>query len=126
MERHNTHLLSCSSSIEHSYKFDKNGLIISDSINNFGLAFNEISKDKNNKINIADIFKNLNKNEEIPEENRISKKEKEKKNQKNSTILNNNKDTKKETGSFDELNKQKNNNIINNDNMIKNNITKIE
>ena len=72
MDRHDTHLLSCSSSINHSYKFDKNGLIISDSINNFGLAFNEVSKNKNNKINIADIFKNLNKNVEVSqEENKI-------------------------------------------------------
>ena len=42
LERHDTHLLSCSSSVEHSYKFDKSGNIISDSQSE--VAYSKIAK----------------------------------------------------------------------------------
>ena len=58
MDRHDTHLLSCSSSVEHSYKFDKSGNIISDSVSDM-LAFSKASNKK--KYKISDIFENLNK-----------------------------------------------------------------
>jgi len=58
MDRHDTHLLSCSSSIEHSYKFDKNGNIISDSVSDM-VAFSKASNKK--KYKISDIFENLKK-----------------------------------------------------------------
>ena len=44
MERHNTHLLSSTSSEEHSYKFGKNGNIISDSISE--LVYSKVSNKK--------------------------------------------------------------------------------
>jgi hypothetical protein len=56
MERHDTHLLSCSSSMEHSYKFDKNGNIILDSLNSLSFSINK----KNNKIKTSEIFRDIN------------------------------------------------------------------
>ena len=79
MDRHDTHLLSCSSSIEHSYKFDKNGNIISDSVSDM-VAFSKVSNKK--KYKISDIFENLNK-----ENNNIIQEE---------DIHNNNKNSEKE------------------------------
>ena len=60
MERHNTHLLSCSSSIEHSYIFDKNGNMLSDSAS--GGIYNNYAIKKKSKINASDIFNTLIKN----------------------------------------------------------------
>ena len=57
MERHDTHLLSCSSSVEHSYRFDKNGMIISDSTNNF--AYNKYVDKKKNKIKTSELISNM-------------------------------------------------------------------
>ena len=56
MERHDTHLLSCSSSMEHSYKFDKNGNLILDSLNSLSFSINK----KNNKIKTSEIFRDIN------------------------------------------------------------------
>jgi hypothetical protein len=55
MERHDTHILSCSSSLEHSYKFDKNGNLILDSLSSISFTQNK----KNNKIKTSEIFKDL-------------------------------------------------------------------
>ena len=55
MERHDTHILSCSSSLEHSYKFDKNGNLILDSLSSVSFTQNK----KNNKIKTSEIFKDL-------------------------------------------------------------------
>ena len=60
MERHDTHLLSCSSSVEHSYKFDKNGNIFSDSVSD--LAYLNLPNKNKYKINTKEIFQNLNNN----------------------------------------------------------------
>ena len=70
MERHDTHLLSCSSSVEHSYKFDKNGNIISDSVSE--MPYSKITNKKKYKINTADIFNNINKNTKISQEENIN------------------------------------------------------
>ena len=67
MERHDTHLLSCGSSVEHSYKFDKNGNIFSDSVSE--LSYFNLPKKNKYKINAKEIFENLNNNLISQEEN---------------------------------------------------------
>ena len=55
MERHDTHILSCSSLMENSYKFDKNGNLILESLSSVSFVQNK----KNNKIRTSEIFKNI-------------------------------------------------------------------
>ena len=73
MERHNTHILSCSSSLENnSYKFDKNGNIILDSISTISF----INYKRGNKITTSELFKgiqNINENSITEEEHLLDK-----------------------------------------------------
>ena len=72
MERHNTHLLSCSSSMEHSYKYDKEGNIVLDSLSSVPF----IQNIKNKKIKTSELFndiKNRDNNIIQEEENLIDK-----------------------------------------------------
>ena len=85
MERHDTHILSCSSSVEHSYKFDKHGNVISDSVSEMPL--NKVINKKKYKINTADIFKNI----KISQEEEINPVNNKNEKQKILIDLNNNK-----------------------------------
>ena len=99
MERHDTHLLSCSSSMDNSYKYDKNGNLILGSLSSISFVNNK----KENKIKASELFIGLNqKNENIikDEENIISK---------NININNLNKDN-----NITFFNKEKNNDKDNN------------
>ena len=74
MERHNTHILSCSSSLENnnnSYKFDKNGNILLDSVS----SVSYINYKRKNKITTSDLFKEVQnvENNAIKEENILNK-----------------------------------------------------
>ena len=60
MERHHTHLLSSNSSLDHSYKFDKNSVIKCDSVND--LVYNKYIDGKKNKIKTSEIISNIQKN----------------------------------------------------------------
>ena len=79
MERHYTHLLSCSSSMEHSYKYDKEGNIVLDSLSSVPF----IQNIKNKKIKTSELFNDIkNKDSNIiqEEENLINNNENEKNN----------------------------------------------
>ena len=131
MERHDTHLLSCSSSVEHSYKFDKNGNIISDSVSE--MPYSKITNKKKYKINTADIFNNINKNtkisqeENINQDNNMNSKEIQIPSLKNSQLNNNSKNNNNKNlsknehsnNSHNQNNNAKNNSVIN----LKNNET---
>ena len=99
MERHDTHLLSCSSSMDNSYKYDKNGNLILGSLSSISFVNNK----KENKIKASELFIGLNqKNENIikDEEDIINK---------NININNLNKDN-----NITFFNKEKNNDKDNN------------
>ena len=91
MERHNTHILSCSSSLENnnSYKFDKNGNILLDSVS----SVSYINYKRRNKITTSELFKEIKnvENNPINEEENVLNKNKDNnislsKNQKNSAL----------------------------------------
>ena len=91
MERHNTHILSCSSSLENnnSYKFDKNGNILLDSVS----SVSYINYKRKNKITTSELFKeikNVDNNPINEEENALNKNKDNNislsKNQKNSAL----------------------------------------
>ena len=111
MDRHDTHLLSCSSSVEHSYKFDKSGNIISDSVNDM-VAFSKASNKK--KYKISDIFENLNKdNNNIIQEEDISNINNNKNDEKEITINKNNYKIKEINISNSNITKDKDKKLIN-------------
>ena len=111
MDRHDTHLLSCSSSVEHSYKFDKSGNIISDSVCDM-VAFSKASNKK--KYKISDIFENLNKdNNNIIQEEDISNINNNKNDEKEITINKNNYKVKRINISNSNITKDKDKKLIN-------------
>ena len=111
MDRHDTHLLSCSSSVEHSYKFDKSGNIISDSVSDM-VAFSKASNKK--KYKISDIFENLNKdNNNIIQEEDISNINNNKNDKKEITINKNNYKVKEINRSNSNITKDKDKKLIN-------------
>ena len=111
MDRHDTHLLSCSSSVEHSYKFDKSGNIISDSVSDM-VAFSKASNKK--KYKISDIFENLNKdNNNIIQEEDISNINNNKNDKKEITINKNNYKVKEINISNSNITKDKDKKLIN-------------
>ena len=77
MERHNTHILSCSSSLENnnSYIFDKNGNILLDSVS----SVSYINYKRRNKITTSELFKGIQNfdNNSIKEEENVLNKNKD-------------------------------------------------
>ena len=125
MERHDTHILSCSSSLEHSYKFDKNGNLILDSLSSVSFTQNK----QNNKIKTSEIFKDLkNRDDNTIEEEDYFYKDKIEKVQKDKINIEFNKDNNmsfsqnmnNEKEDLEDNDKNKENNDDNNINNIKN------